>query len=177
MTTTKSWGENDELFAAQLAIGHRFALQVGARLLETGHAVQVTPMRVRASLAEVDDFRDEEDIVVTGQDGREFVVESKSRNLEFEPDPDLYPYDTAFACRASSWDGKRRKPNAIVLTSQRTGAMLVIPGRTFDRWTRERGRDGVRGIVSQWYMAPKGVLRPMDELLAYLRDRWPRERP
>lgn len=173
MTATRPWNENDELFAAQVAVGHRFALQVGARLLETGHAVSVTPFSVRASLADVGDYAEEEDIVVRSASGAEFVVESKSRNLVFGPEPDKYPYTTAFVCRTASWDRLSRKPDATVLTSQQTGVMLVIPGRTRPQWTRERGHDGLRGIVSEWYMAPKAVLRPMHELVRWLADDWP----
>jgi hypothetical protein len=170
--TTTPWIDNVELFSKRLAVGHRYALNVGAALLATGHAVTVTPSTLRASRENIEAYRDELDVLVTRPDGKQFIVESKSRNVEFGNDPASYPYDTAFVDTVRSWTQKTRQRGAVVLTSQRTKAMLVVPVSSQPKWLQETKYDRARGLTDTWYMAPREELRTMDELVSWLANVW-----
>lgn len=170
--TATPWIENLELFSEQLAVGHRYAMRVGAALLHSGHAVTVAPSTLRASTDDIDGYRDDIDVLITNPNGEQFIVESKSRGIEFGESPESYPYETAFVDTVAGWDRKTRKPGAVVLTSQKTGAMLVIPGRSQPTWTQGTTRDRVRDITDTWYLAPRGELRTMEELVGYLANWW-----
>ncbi len=171
------WMANVQLFSSELREGHRWAEMIGRRLEECGYPVRVTPLKLRDSIAEIPEYEDEFDIVVGEDGGPQFVVESKSRRLGFSEDPSSYPYPTAFVDTCSGWDAKVTKPRAIVLVSQLTGAMLVIPVRqSRPRWTVTRTYDRVRGIRDNWYLVPAADLMPMQTLLDWLASgRWQTE--
>jgi hypothetical protein len=161
------WFENDELFRELLETGHAFAVKVAEALLSEGLAVTVTPMEWRETIEDRHEFADECDLVVGRS--RQQVVDVKSRKLRFSGPAD-FPYRTAFVDTVSGWNAKTRKPIAIVLVSQRIpGGMAVIPRSTEPQWTQEIKYDRTREIEDRYYMIEKSLLRPIGDLVAYLR--------
>jgi hypothetical protein len=163
------WFENDELFFRQLSTGHEWAEVVAERFRAAGIAARATPMSRRRTLADRHRYRNEIDVLV-GPIGA--PVEIKSRNLDFSADPATYPYDTAFVDTVGGWDAKDPKPVAIVLVSQKTGAMLVVPTSSQATWTRTHKRDRVRNVRDIWYAVDRALLIPFDELLDRMKLRW-----
>jgi hypothetical protein len=163
------WIENEALFKAELADGHRWAEAVGTRLIRSGLPARVSPMSVRDNVGDIPEYADELDSVVGDQNP--IVIESKSRRLSFTEDPDSYPYETAFVDTCNGWDAKSTKPRAIVLVSQHTTAMLGISVRTRSSWTVTRTFDRVRRIYDDWYLVPKAQLQPFDHLVDWLHTR------
>jgi hypothetical protein len=176
MTDTK-WHNNDRLFHQELTTGHRWSTRVGDRLraelpAESGLTVTVTPMEWRESLADVARFRSEKDIVIRA-DKAECVVEVKSRNLHFTDDPSSYPdhFPTAIVDTVDGWDSKvhRDQVVAVVLVSQKTGGMLVVPVRTTRRsWSTQRQWDHKRKHWALNYEVSRRRLARMTDLVAYL---------
>jgi hypothetical protein len=160
------WFENDDLFRELLAVGHRWAGVVAAYLRNAGLDVEITPMEWRKTIEHRGEFADEYDLSVIGA-RVPIHVDVKSRALGFTT-PEDYPYPTAFVDTVSGWDAKAHKPSAIVLVSQLTGAMLVIPRTSADKWTRAWSRDHVRGIDDWFYMIDRSLLRPMDVFVEWL---------
>jgi hypothetical protein len=162
------WFANDALFFQQLEEGHRWALRVGWRLLAEGFPVQVTKPTRRPRINDRGVYTDELDIRVGRRDP--LVLEVKSRALAFTDEPASYPYATAFVDTAKGWEAKEHKPVAVVLVSQRTGSMLVIPVRTSRKtWRTEQRTDRVRGISERFYTVKKEQLQRFDALVSWLR--------
>jgi hypothetical protein len=162
------WFENDELFRSELQAGHRHAELVAARLRAARLPITVTPLEWRKDIADRARFGDERDIIVDFAFD-EIVVEVKSRRLAFEEQPSSYPYNTALVDTVSGWNRKQTTPRAVVVVSQRTRAMLVVPVRaTRSRWTVERRFDRVRKIRYDWLAVARVDLVPFERLLAWL---------
>lgn len=156
------WFENDQLFFEQLGIGHEWAEAVAARFRVAGITAMATPMTYRQTLADRHQYRNEIDLLV-GATGA--PVEVKSRNLGFSEDPATYPYDTAFVDTVGGWDAKYPKPIVIVLVSQKTGAMLVVPASSQATWARTHTFDRVRNVQDVWYTVDRAQLLSFDALL------------
>jgi hypothetical protein len=168
VTSGRDWFDNDALFLEQLAEGHRWAEHAAERLRSAGIAVQVTPMEVRAHIDDRADFADEWDMSVGSRAPCRLDV--KSRNLAFTSIDD-YPFETALVDTVAGWEAKERHPHAIILVSQKTEALVVIPVSTRGSWTRARRFDRVRGIEDVFYEVDRRELRPIDDLVTWLRRR------
>lgn len=177
MTDTK-WHNNDALFHQELVTGHQWSTRVGERLRAElpagcGYEVTVTPMEWRESLADVARFRSEKDIVVARPGGPECVVEVKSRDLHFTDDPRSYPeaFPTAIVDTVDGWESKvhRDQVVAVVLVSQKTAGMLVVPVRTTRRsWVTESRWDKKRKHWAVNYEVHRRRLATMADLVTYL---------
>lgn len=73
-------------------------------------------------------------------------IEVKSRRLNFNEQPNSYPKSTAFVDTEFGWKLKDPLPLAVVLVSQETGSLLVIPISSMPTWTTTRRFDNVRKI-------------------------------
>jgi len=114
-------------------------------------------------------FISERDIIVPTPEG-DFLIESKSRNLEFGSDPLSFPYSMPFVDTRSGWDQKEEKPRAVVFVSPKTREMLVVSvEHTRASWTTEERFDHVRKIKDTFYVVPKEKLVSFDTLVKFLR--------
>jgi hypothetical protein len=178
VSTQTPFHRNDALFHRELLTGHRWATRVGDRLRQQipehcGYDVTVTPMEWRDGLHDLQRFRSEKDIVVGRRGEAECVVEVKSRGLHFTDDPSSYPerFDTAIVDTVDGWDSKvhRDQVIAVVLVSQATAGMLVVPVRTSRRsWVTERRWDDTRKHWAWNYEVPRDRLARMADLVTYI---------
>jgi hypothetical protein len=160
------WFDNDELFEAELRRGHRWAEHVASAIRSRGLAVEVTPMELRADIDDRHRFEDEHDLMVGSR--RPVRIDVKSRGIKFTSVAD-YPYPTAFVDTASGWNAKVHKPVAIVLVSQITSGMLVVPRSTESTWRIRELRDRFRKIDDVFLEVRTEHLRPFDDLVECLR--------
>lgn len=166
------WFENDALFERELRRGHSWAQRLAEALTAQGLTVELTPLVLRERIEQRGDFANEGDLVVSTGHGP-VLLESKSRDLTFTCADD-YPFQTALVDTVSGWNQKTDKPKAIVLTSQPTGARLVISiRRTRHLWRQKRRRDATRGIVDTFYEVPRSALMPFDVLVEWLKAEGP----
>lgn len=164
-----SWIQNDELFFKELATGNKWAKFVANHLNSVGVSCYTPEGKVRTSIAEIASFSEnEKDIVFTDMSGH---LEVKSRNLSFGDSMESYPYETAFVDTLDGWKKKKETPLAVVLVSQKTSSMLVIPVSTEPHWGSESKYDRVRGIFETWLTVKKEYLKPMNELIDWLKTR------
>jgi len=162
-----SWIENDTLFKKELETGNHWSNHVASVLNENQIPCYATKMVFRDSIEEISDFsKNDKDIVLTNPTGH---IEVKSRNLKFDVTPESYPYETAFVDTLDGWNKKAEKPLAVVLVSQRTSELLVIPTTSEPYWGQETKYDNVRGIYDTWLTVHKTHLRPLSDLLDHLR--------
>lgn len=164
MHTQIDWFDNDELFKKEMRTGHRYALLVGQRLKAAGLDAVVTEPTFRPTIEARHEYADEADITVG-----EHIVECKSRALLFEETSDSYPFTTAFVDTASGWNRKTHKPVAVVLVSQVTHGMLAVPAKTEAMWETQAAFDQKRGINDTWLACPRNLLRPMADLIGWLK--------
>jgi hypothetical protein len=157
---------NDALFSAELKRGHAYAVEVAHRLLAMGIAVEVTPLSMRKTINDRARYLDMPNIVVPGNP--EWAIGVKSRNLCFTGAHD-FPYETAFVDTTSGWDQKKRKPIAVVLISQQTHELAVVPGSTYSTWQKVRAHDMVRNLDDTFYSVPRMQLVEFDKLVNFLR--------
>lgn len=168
--TNQNWFSNDELFRKELETGHKWAALVVSRLNDNDIPAELTPLMWRNNIDARHEFSDETDIIVPTPSGV-LQLESKSRNLHFTDVPVSYPYDTALVDTVSGWNKKIDKPFAVVLTSQETSEMLVIPSRTNANWTTKLSYDRVRQIQDRWYEVKWDKMLPFDVLVTAIQKR------
>ena len=163
-----NWIENDELFKRELATGNKWANHVADSLNSFDVPCHATEMVFRDDISQIPEFsQNDKDVILHGMSG---FIEVKSRNLSFSSDPSSYPYETAFVDTADGWSKKAEKPTAVVLISQRTSEMLVVPVTSESCWGQESKYDRVRGIFDTWLIVHKTHLRPFSELVEHLRQ-------
>ena len=95
-------------------------------------------------------------------------IEVKSRKLGFNSDPDSFPMPTAFVDTVSGWRKKEKLPLAIVLVSQMTGKILVVPVTTSSNWKTIKSFDRKRKIEDLWYTVSKDLLKEYKVFLDWL---------
>lgn len=162
------WMKDDDLFFAELEKGYRFEKLLLERLRKDGiPAVHVTDIprqweraARRAYLAQYGD------IAVPDLDG--VHLEVKSRNIRFTSPKD-FPYPSVFVDGEGSRGLKVVPEDRIiyVLVSQITGAVVWVPPGT--PTTTRRIWDRVRDIPVLIHEVPASVMRPYEELVAFLR--------
>lgn len=164
-----SWIQNDELFFKELATGNKWAQFVASHLNSVGVPCYTPEGKVRSHISEISSFSEnEKDIVFTDMSGH---LEVKSRNLSFGDSVESYPYDSAFVDTLDGWNKKKEKPLAVVLVSQKTSSMLVVPVSSSGSWGSESKYDRVRGIFETWITVNREYLKPMSELVSWLKTR------
>jgi single-strand DNA-binding protein len=62
----------------------------------------------------------------------------------------------------------------VLLISQRTGAIVVVPTATEPSWTRVRARDRTRRIEDEFYLVAREMLQSFEGFVGELRSRGPR---
>ena len=98
-------------------------------------------------------------------------IEVKSRRLNFSEKPSSYPKSTAFVDTEFGWKLKDPLPLAVVLVSQETGSLLVIPISSMPTWTTTRRFDNVRKIEDTFLLVNKKHLKPWSEFVDWLNVR------
>ena len=161
----RPWGENDALFRSEATEGHKWATFVADQLSTSGVPSTATPLEFAADVADRDRFVNEQDVTFVHQSG---FIEVKSRRLTFSGDPKSYPYRTAFVDTVTGWDKKQPKPLAVVLVSQVTSALLVIPVSTSPKWKAVSSFDRVRQINERWYTVESSLLRPFSSFVEWM---------
>jgi hypothetical protein len=158
---------SDDIFFRELEVGRAHEVIVGEALRK--HKIKCT---FDTKVEYDSDFEERQkkyagspDIVLANGD----VIEVKSRNLDFDDDPDSFPYPTVFVETVSSWKGHDPTPIAVVNISQITGEMLVIMGHDEPNWTVEKKFDRVRGIWDTWYMAEREHIETFEYLIGYIK--------
>lgn len=161
-----SFGYSKELFVSELTIGTKWAFYVADFLNEQGIACHATEMELAETEADIPKFsKSEKDIILHDIEGS---LEVKSRRIVFN-DWLSYGYDEMFVDTVSGWHKKEEKPLAVIVVSQITGKMLVIPSETEPNWFKFSGYDKIRGIHDVWYMARKKDMLDIDEYLEILK--------
>lgn len=165
------WLQNDGLFAAELARGHQFAELVASRLRSADLTARATPMELRDDVRNRERFTISDVDVVVERNGVPVVLEIKSRRIRFSG-PDDWPaaHDPAMIDTVSGWLAKAHRPVAVVLISQVTRAIAVVPVSTAAYWRVVRTHDRRRNIPTVSYACPRAQLRSFSELVAWLKE-------
>lgn len=161
-------GYSQELFVRELKIGHKWTEYVAEILNSEGIKCEATPMSIRKTEKERLSFATEKDVVLQNMPGN---IEVKSRRLNFNEQPNSYPKSTAFVDTEFGWKLKDPLPLAVVLVSQETGSLLVIPISSMPTWTTTRRFDNVRKIEDTFLLVNKKHLKPWSEFVDWLNVR------
>ena len=169
MKSQKPWIENEDLAIKQFEIGWAWQRFVGCYFAAHGLPVELPPLKIRESVADISKFADERDLVVAGQ-----RIEVKSRSFYFTSDPRTFPWDRPFVDTFGGYEVKTDKPIAYVFVSQVTGALLSTPASAEERdayWTTVVRPDRMRNIQREtFYVTPRSRLSSIDRLVARLKE-------
>lgn len=146
----------DGVFEAELAKGQACEDYVAGVLRAEGIDV-VQPPR----LAEYDP--NEQDLLIGHR-----VVEVKSTSRPFTGPTD-FPFDPAMVTTTYNWSNKYPKPCAVILVSQVTHALAVIPVSSEPQWVRMTRYDSVRRQDRETWGCPRRLLRTFGEFVDWLR--------
>lgn len=135
-------------FRQALQTGRRYELLVASKLLEEGFWVR-TPVMAEDSTTE--EYTQRQQDLIVGVGGRNAVIEVKSRALKFN-DLNDFPFDSVFIDTVSGWDKKAVTPGTVLIISQPTEAILVVPVKsTMKHWTEEKKYIPSRGYKETSY--------------------------
>ena len=160
------WYKNDTLFRQLQDTGRAFEGYVAASLIGLGLGVEVLPMRTRPDITQRKQYRDRRDIIALCPKGYRAEIEVKSRAVAFTGAHD-FPHSSIFVDAKEVIDEKV-PALAVVCVSQKTGAMLVIPGSSYKHWYEKTSVDRIRKIERTWYVCPNQYLRTFDDLGRFL---------
>lgn len=157
-----------DTFRKEATIGHTYTQKALHHLQNNGIKCHTTPLTFAPTPQDRKQYTNEKDIILHTPPG---CIEIKSRRLNYTNNPQTYPYPTAFVDTQIGWDLKNPKPLAVILISQKTDAMLVIPTSTHQNWKTTTTFDRIRKITETWYIVDKELLRPIDEFVEWLQRR------
>ncbi len=165
---------NDASFPTRQKAGRIAEADVGFTFARMGYGVSMPAMRTRpegCSAAVRATYSDTYDLIIDGKTpGQHWVIEVKSRTLNFSGDPKEYPYDTAFVCARRSYRqaeaGTRAMPYAWIIVSQKTGAKLCVLESTRPLWTDVTCYDRARGTRDTFLAVRREDMLTWDELTA-----------
>jgi hypothetical protein len=163
-----NWMENEKLFVQQLKVGNKWTEYVAEKLRENDIGAYATDLEIRDGVEDRYRFTNEQDILFNTMPG---CIEVKSRKIKFFDDPYSYPMQTAFVDTVFGWDKKVPKPLAVVLVSQITKEILVVPVSTENKWGTSTHFDKVRKITETSYTVDKGLLKTFSEFTDWLKTR------
>lgn len=165
----ETWGYDDTLFRREAQIGQSFSEAVATYLNDRNIACHATELEFAKDVQDRERFKTHEQDIVFHKFGG--CLEVKSRRLKFDSDPASYPFATALVDTVSGWEAKASTPLAVILISQETKAMLVVPPSTKDSWGKFSSFDKIRRINETWYECPKTNLVHIDHLVEFLARR------
>lgn len=126
--------KNASDFADALRTGSEYELKVAALLMREGFFCSMPQLPEESDTA---DYTTHQKDVVVLVGGRQAVLEVKSRSFAFTG-PDDYPYSTVFIDTVSGFDNKKVTPAVVIIISQQTGSILVVPVKsTRQHWEKE----------------------------------------
>lgn len=111
---------------------------------------------------------DHGDIHVMAEGKTRFTLEVKSRDLEFTGIED-YPYKSVFIDNVNQWNYKKHKVAAVIIISQITGKMFVIPLSSRKHWREEEITDREKHDRVQKYMVHKMHCITFEQLVEKLK--------
>jgi len=153
----------DRIFFRELDKGYAMEAEVAARLGQAGVCVEHAPMQVRETYEQRARFRNQKDLLLP--DGQ--VIEVKSSSRPFTCCDDVQ-FANVHVAEVQAWERKDPTPVAVVLVSQVTKAMVVIPTRSRRSWITATVHDQVRNVDQTVYQCPRGQLREWPNFVAWL---------
>jgi len=159
----RGWVEDSTAFKARWEKGESYTSQIAKRLRSEGLEVVEPERTFRESFEDRKRYRDEVDLVVSG-----VRIEVKSRRHHWMTLDD-FPYPSIFVDTVKKWDGHKVRPFATINVSQKTGAVIVVPGKSHSKWTKVSGVDKDSKYKSEFYSAPRETWATYEQLVEALR--------
>jgi hypothetical protein len=157
------WSKNDELFQKELNEGYAWQTRVAEFLKNCGLDPKVPELSFRKDISEVPKYSDLEDMECAGK-----IFEVKSRKIVFTY-PGDFPYGTVLIDTVGSWNSKKRKPDAYICISTKTGAMIWLPTVDTEGWLKVQRYDKTRHLKDWFYECPRDFWKPISELVEELK--------
>ena len=161
MRLIQNYEKRHEVYRQAAAAEHA----LGAEFEAHGLTVVTEPKRFATYYEEIDECRDNFDLMVESAWGEAVQVEVKQVSTAFTSLSD-FPYPTIFVDETYKADVK---PEAnYVLVSRPTGAKLVVPRSSRIYWERSLAWDSNWGKEITVYKVHKRYAKPFEALLDYL---------
>lgn len=156
-----------EVFKRCLEFGYRWQRYVAEFLSINGIDVRVPDLEVRFDPSTKPFDRDFGDIWAG-----EILIEVKSTFYGFTSPMD-FPQVSPIVDSVSSFDRKKpQRPDAVVVVSRRTGAMIALSvEETFGKWRIHKRWDSVTEQTREFYFCPRILWVPIEQLVDALKER------
>lgn len=170
--------EKDSIFKKQLDLGYKFQKYVRDKFIEAGFRACVPKKKVRPDRSRIDEFSDEFDVLVFVKNLKNAIIfETKYLRRDFTCIED-FPFTRPFCDRVGTWErkSKKNKPHGIIIGSQFTNAMFLIPVSSEIHWTIKRNvEDKSRSTpeekyIHDYYEVEKKYCRSWEWLIERLRE-------
>lgn len=147
--------------------GQKFVRIVANLLKAEGFTVR-TPLQRVKSLRKAN--KDSGDIHIMVGETTRFIVEVKSRRIVFSSIGD-YPFKEVFIDNCSQWNNKKFRVAAIVIISQITEAMFVVPMSSKKYWFTSEITDEEKQVRVWKYLVDKQFCISFESMAQKLKDK------
>ena len=154
------------VYKKRLREGVKYVKIVADLLRIGGFTVETPEQKIRQ--IRVKYTSDQGDIHIMAEGKIRFTLEVKSRDLEFTGIED-YPYKSVFIDNVNQWNYKKHKVAAVIIISQITGKMFVIPLSSRKHWREEEITDREKHDRVQKYMVHKMHCITFEQLVEKLK--------
>lgn len=157
-----------EVYKKRLREGVKYVKLVANLLRAGGFTVETPEQKIRP--IRVKYTSDSGDIHIMAEGKIRFTLEVKSRDLEFTGIED-YPYSSVFIDNVNQWNHKKHKVAAVIIISQQTEKMFVVPLSSREHWREEEITDREKRDRVMKYMVHKIHCITFEELIEKLKDK------
>jgi hypothetical protein len=157
----KNANGSDDAFLDRLERGYKWQVLVANKLMAEGYAVQCQPLQVRPDRSQIEEYKDDYDLLVTRMGrGWKRHLEVKSRTLSFSSNPSSFPFGTIIVERSETFEGRNRLPDYWVMVSQKSKGVIAVSSKSVRATHSTETKRGTDYIV-----CPKESFISFDEML------------
>lgn len=147
--------------------GHSFNEMVAQRLRSEGIGCTVPELELVSSREEIRRMTEnEKDIILDNG----LILEVKSRNLGFSEDPTLFWQKDIYVDTVSGYEAKNIKPYAYIMVSQKSGNMIVVHGKSKEKWFTKTVTDPYRHVTDKFYKIDKAHITSWSSLITDIKE-------
>lgn len=165
--TTLNRDTSDRVYRERFFSGVKYVKLIADELKKEGFEVKTPDQRPRKIRK---NYSDHGDIQILKDGEKKFVLEVKSRKLNFTSKYD-YPHSNVIVENVGQFNSKKHTVAAYVIISQFTEEKFVIPMSSKKHWIIDKVYDSEKQVIIDKYLVHKVHTLSWGELLNKLKER------
>lgn len=165
--TTLNKDTSDRIYRERFFSGVKYVKLIADELKKEGFEIKTPDQRPRKIRK---NYSDHGDIQILKDGEKKFILEVKSRKLNFTSKYD-YPHSNVIVENVGQFNSKKHKVAAYVIISQFTEGKFVIPMSSKKHWIIDKVYDSEKQVIIDKYFVHKIHCIEFQELIEKLKDK------